>query len=139
MPSEEAPTYHRIRLRQTLSYVFEHLELDYAKWILTLSGRLASRLILVMMSKRGKLRSATWGLKSAVNDKLSDAYVAKLLAERFALDHRYFETDVSEDKPIEKTLRRYLLTGEGRCKPKRLWSITPIVAASTPPPATSKC
>lgn len=107
-------TEHKKRLQQAMEETFAHLQLDYPKWILSLSGGFDSRAVLIMLSQNGKkLRSVSWGLQSSLNDKLNDAYIAKALAERFNLEHRYLETDIS-DESIETIINRYLIAGEGR-------------------------
>ena len=43
---------HKIQLRKALEDTFEHLQLDYSKWILPLSGGFDSRVVLLMLSKK---------------------------------------------------------------------------------------
>jgi len=108
---------HSNLLRQALIDTFEPIELDCSKWTLPLSGGYDSRGILCMLKEMGKdiedLKTVTWGVKSALYEKDNDAYVAKALADRFNLQHEYYETDVS-DEPLENILSRFLVCGEGR-------------------------
>ncbi len=104
---------HKRRLRETLEDVLGSLDLDYSKWALPLSGGYDSRAILMGLGGREGLQTLTWGKKSALEDKQSDAYVAKALAAHFGTRHRYFETDAS-DEPTEVIFRRFLIAGEGR-------------------------
>lgn len=105
---------HKKRLKQALEETFAHLQLDYSKWILPLSGGFDSRAALIMLlQNQRKIRSVTWGLQPSLNDELNDAYIAKALAEHFNLEHRYLEINIS-DEPIETIVNRYLVAGEGR-------------------------
>jgi hypothetical protein len=52
-------------------------------------------------------------MKSALEDKRSDAWVARELARHFGLTHEYYETDRS-DEAVEKIFERFLTAGEGR-------------------------
>ena len=108
---------HSNLLRQALIDTFEPIKLDCSKWTLPLSGGYDSRGILCMLKETGKdiedLKTVTWGVKSALYEKDNDAYVAKALADRFNLQHEYYETDVS-DEPLENIFSRFLVCGEGR-------------------------
>lgn len=105
---------HKKLFKQALEETFAHLQLDYSKWVLPLSGGFDSRAVLIMLSQNQRRpRSVTWGLRSSLDDELNDAYIAKALAKHFNLEHRYLEIDVS-DEPIEKVVNRYLVAGEGR-------------------------
>ncbi len=103
---------HERRLREAINETFEHLT-DLRNWILPLSGGYDSRAILQMLKTRAGLKSVTWGLRSAMADKRSDAWVARELARRFGIAHEYLETDRS-DETADKILERFLVAGEGR-------------------------
>ena len=114
IPLDLPATEHKKRLNQALEDTFAHLQLDYSKWILPLSGGYDSRAVLIMLSQNQKRpRSVTWGIQSSLNDELNDAYIAKALADHFDLEHRHLDIDIS-DEPIEKIVHRYLVAGEGR-------------------------
>jgi len=101
------------RIHAALKETFANLELDADKWVLPLSGGTDSRAILLMLKDRQKYKAITWGLRSSLNDKHSDAYVAKHLADRYGLTHEYYDTDISSE-PIGKILDRFIIAGEGR-------------------------
>jgi hypothetical protein len=104
---------HERRLRQALEETFAWLKLDLAQWVLPLSGGYDSRAILLLLKERAGLTAVTWGLKSALEDKQSDAWVARELVRHFGLAHEYYETDLSAE-PIDQIFERYLVAGEGR-------------------------
>ena len=104
---------HEERLQKAIEDTFKHLHLDFSKWVLPLSGGFDSRGILLSLKDREGLKAITWGLKSALYDKNSDAYVTKSLANYFSLQHEYYETDISEE-PTENIFDRFLVAGEGR-------------------------
>jgi hypothetical protein len=90
------------------------LRLDLSRWVLPLSGGLNSRGLLVAFLQAGQRpRCVTWGLSSSLDDPKNDAYIARLLAQRVGLEHRYYPTDHSSE-PIGRVLDRYLAVGEGR-------------------------
>lgn len=100
-------------LKKNIEIVFKNLQIDDSKWYLPLSGGYDSRAILLMLKDRYNLRCVTWGLKSSLNQRGNDAYVARKLANHFNIEHIFFETDIS-DEPPEKIFNRFLLAGEGR-------------------------
>jgi hypothetical protein len=112
-PQDGSHRWFKEQLSQAIEAVFENLDLDYSKWVLTLSGGIDSRAILLMLQNVKELECVTWGRKSSQNEKLSDAYIAKQLAEHFKLDHRFMETDVS-DVSFERFFNRFLVASEGR-------------------------
>lgn len=104
---------HEIKLKNAIEYTFEHLRLDYSKWILTLSGGSDSRAILLFLKKSQDLTSVTYGLKTSSVEKYNDAYIAKSLARYLNLRHEFFKMELS-DEPTETILNRFLVAGEGR-------------------------
>jgi hypothetical protein len=66
-----------------------------------------------MLKNRTGLKAVTWGLRSALEDRQSDAWVARELARHFGLAHEYYEMDLSNEA-VEKVLDRFLVAGEGR-------------------------
>ena len=105
--------YHAARLRGALEATLGNLRLDHARWVLPLSGGFDSRAILLMMKERQGLRTVTWGRKDALGLPGNDAYVASRVAAALGVEHRYHETDLS-DEPVQKLFDRYLVAGEGR-------------------------
>jgi asparagine synthetase B (glutamine-hydrolysing) len=104
---------HERRLREALEATFGRLEVGPGSWVLPLSGGYDSRAILLLLKDRVGLRAVTWGLRSALEDRKSDAWVARELARHFGLAHEYYETDRSREV-IETVLKRFLVAGEGR-------------------------
>ncbi len=112
-PQEISDEDHEDKLQKAIGHVFENLGLDFSRWILTLSGGIDSRAILLFLKNHENLKCMTWGLKSSMQDKKNDAYIARRITQHFGLEHEYFETDLS-DEPFESILGRFLITGEGR-------------------------
>lgn len=112
-PEDLPDREHEKRLRQALEDSFKKIRLNYSQWILPLSGGFDSRGILCMLADTTGLRAIIWGLKSSLNEKMNDAYIARQLAEAFTLPHDYYETDKGNEL-IENILYRFLLCGEGR-------------------------
>lgn len=82
--------------------------------LLTLSGGYDSRTVLINFLSQGtRLKTATWGLKKAVDEPYSDAHVARQLADHLKLEHQVFYTDFKGDS-FESLLNRFLNFGEGR-------------------------
>lgn len=109
---------HNKLLAAAISKTIESLQcLNFDDWALPLSGGYDSRAILCFTNKTGaipeNLRTITWGLEKSIRETGNDAKVAKDLADRMGVAHRYYHTDVS-DEPIAKIIDRFLLCGEGR-------------------------
>jgi hypothetical protein len=109
LPEEE----HEQRLLTAMQDTFKHIEANSGRWILPLSGGYDSRAILLMLKNRVGLKTVTWGMKSALNRRKSDAWVARELASEVGVEHEYLETDLA-DEPVDRILDRFLLAGEGR-------------------------
>jgi hypothetical protein len=112
-PEDLPLAVHEHRLREAMEETFARLDVDPARWVLPLSGGYDSRAILLMLKNRAGLKTVTWGLRSALKNKRSDAWVAQELARYYGVIHEYFETGVSEE-PIGKIFDRFLVSGEGR-------------------------
>ena len=106
-------TEHRASLVETIGDTFDNLNLDTGDWVLPISGGYDSRAILLFLKGQRQPATVTWGLREALRDNGSDAYVAKKVAEYFACKHIYYPTDLA-DEPIDKILNRFLVAGEGR-------------------------
>jgi hypothetical protein len=104
-------------LENALEETFRALNVDYAAWVLPLSGGYDSRAILCYLLKNKdsekKLRCVTWGLGSSLAEKGTDASVAKALTSRLNVSHSFYHTDMSVDSG-KKILDRFILNGEGR-------------------------
>ena len=91
-------------------------DLDLTRWVLPLSGGMNSRALLIALLRAGRPpRCVTWGLSSSPDDPRNDAAVAKALAERMGVEHRYYPIDHSSEDQ-ERVLRRFLVAGEGRAE-----------------------
>jgi len=112
-PLQVSDQEHENNLRTALDESFDHINLDYSQWVLLLSGGFDSRSVLSLLKDRTGLKSITWGVKSALDENLSDAVIAKELAQRYQIPNEYFETDISNE-PIGKIFDRFLVCGEGR-------------------------
>jgi hypothetical protein len=110
---ERSEEEHEEALTAALRTTFDELDLDPTKWILTLSGGFDTRCILMMLKNRDGLRCATWGLESALGDRMNDAYIARQVADFYGLEHTYFRTEISEED-VDTIFRRFLVSGEGR-------------------------
>jgi hypothetical protein len=113
VPVERPRKEHADGLRRSIEHVFGGLDLDPAKWVLPLSGGVDSRAILYWLKRRDGLRTVTWGVRAALEDRGTDACVAVQVARHFNLDHRFFATDVSTE-PVDTLFTRFLVAGEGR-------------------------
>jgi hypothetical protein len=92
---------------------FEHLDFDYSKWVLPLSGGYDSRAILCMLRHRDGLRTITWGTRESLADATSDAAIALRVAERIGVSHEYFETDLAAGG-LQQVFDQFIANGEGR-------------------------
>ncbi len=117
IPDSIVDNEHENRLRSALTDTFRSLKIDFSKWVLPLSGGYDSRGILSLFKHIGvslnNLRGVTWGLKTALNQSDTDAYIAKKVASHFQIQHTYYNTDIA-DEPIETIFSRFLVCGEGR-------------------------
>lgn len=108
---------HKSNLYKKLNETFDHLQIDYSKWYLPLSGGYDSRGILCFLiknqSNRNNLKTITWGLSTALKDIATDAYVAKELSKYYQISNKYYSTDKS-DESTETIYDRFLKLGEGR-------------------------
>jgi len=107
---------HKAFLKDSLLNTFKSVNLDYSKWVLPLSGGYDSRGILCLIHETDKnlsqLKTITWGLKSSLNIKNSDASIAKRVAEQFKVTNKYYSTDLDENN-LEEIINRFILNGEG--------------------------
>lgn len=108
---------HEKLLYDAIRKTFRSLNLDYKRWVLPLSGGYDSRAILCFLKDSGSnlenLKTITWGLKISQGAKGNDAFVAKELAGKFKVTHKYYQTDVSTE-PTDQIINRFVLLGEGR-------------------------
>lgn len=102
-----------IRVSDALKHVVGAARVADPQWAITLSGGVDSRVILSLLQDTRGLRAVTWGLRDSLDDATNDAQIARRLAQRFGLEHQYFETDLSSE-PVERMFDRYVTNGEGR-------------------------
>lgn len=112
-------TYHQETLIKKLEAAMGSLGINYADWILPLSGGFDSRAILcfylsqIEESANKELNTITWGLEASLKEKDNDAYIAEQLANNLNVPHEYLHTDLSKE-PIKEIFERFLVNGEGR-------------------------
>ena len=113
-PHPSSDQDHVTVLREAISGTCESLDLHEREWLLTLSGGLDSRVLLMALVQAGKSpRCVTWGLKSSLTDRKTDAWVASELASALGIQHRYYPTDAAPGT-VEVALHRFLTVGEGQ-------------------------
>ena len=113
-PSGLSDEEHIAELGAALLDSCADLRVDLARWVLPLSGGMDSRALLLAFLETGRRpRCVTWGLRSAVADPENDAAIAKVLADKSGVEHRYYPTDHS-DEEVGRVLGRFLVAGEGR-------------------------
>ncbi len=103
---------HLERLRAVVTDACRSWTFDARKWVLTLSGGADSRSLLCLLRDRG-IDTVTWGLPGASRQNGNDAFVARTLANSFAVAHRFFAMSGSLEPP-DAVLDRFLSVGEGR-------------------------
>lgn len=112
-PVERTPEEHQSLMTNLLEETFGRCNFVGDGWALTLSGGYDSRYILHQLRNQKQIKCITWGMRSAINDKKTDVYIAKEVAERYGMSHAFFAMDSA---PVETTtlLQRFVRLGEGR-------------------------
>jgi hypothetical protein len=88
--------------------------LKWDDWMMTLSGGGDSRALLwLLLQQQVTPRCFTVGRKESLTTPHNDAFVARALAERFGLEHQYFNIDTVTVSP-ETVLKRYITISEGQ-------------------------
>ena len=114
--SKISDTDHEKYMREVLDTTFESIKFDFNDWILPLSGGYDSRGILCLLKSKDNaegIKTITWGLKTSLDNKTNDAYVATQLAKKLNVPHMYFCNNIAQD-PAELLINRFLINGEGR-------------------------
>jgi asparagine synthetase B (glutamine-hydrolysing) len=114
-PQKKSRAEHENLLEESLTATFKSLDLDFSHWVLPLSGGYDSRGILCVLSETTNvenLRTITWGLQASENVKGNDASVAKELADALHVQHKYYNTDLSNE-PVGNVIDRFVRSGEG--------------------------
>jgi hypothetical protein len=105
---------HASRLREALAWSCANLNIDVRQWVLPLSGGRDSRALLAFMVRSGlRPRCITWTTRSSLRRPLSDAFIARLVARRFGVEHEFVWLDGHDDEPAA-TLDRFVAVAEGR-------------------------
>jgi len=104
---------HQSLLARGLTHAVGAARVADPKWAITLSGGVDCRAILCLLKERKGLRAVTWGLRDSMSEPTNDAQIALRLARHFGLEHRYFETDLT-DEPVDRVFDRFIANGEGR-------------------------
>lgn len=119
-PKSRSRSDHKELLMNEIRTIMQSLnrsrQISLDDYLLPLSGGYDSRAILCFLSEGGapeNLKTITWGLEQSSNRKGNDAAVAKELASKVGVKHRYFHTDVASES-IEKVIDRFICCGEGR-------------------------
>jgi asparagine synthetase B (glutamine-hydrolysing) len=114
VPRALPPEEHLSRLRDAIFTVCAGLDVEHVSTALTLSGGCDSRSILVGLAHAARpVTCVTWGLAASLDDPRNDAFIARLLAERFGMRHEYLHLDFT-DEPVRDVFSRFLRAGEGR-------------------------
>ena len=105
---------HAASLREALSWSCANLNIDVAQWVLPLSGGRDSRALLAFMVHSGlRPRCVTWTTRSSLRRPLSDAFIARLVARRFRVEHEFVRLDGHCGDP-GVALDRFVAVAEGR-------------------------
>ena len=105
---------HLDLLRDAIAWSCGALDIDTDRWLLPLSGGIDSRMILVFMVKSGRRpKCLTWTTRASLRNPLSDAFIARLVARRFHVEHDYSLLDDAQ-KVDGAALQRFVEVGEGR-------------------------
>lgn len=103
---------HLERLRAAVTDACRRWAFDARKWVLTLSGGVDSRSLLCLLHDRG-VQTVTWGLPHSEDKDGNDAQVAREVARRLGVSHRFVAIAPGQSDP-EVVLQRFLAIGEGR-------------------------
>ena len=113
-PVARERTAHVASLREALAWSCAHLNIDVCRWVLPLSGGRDSRALLAFMVRSGlQPRCVTWSTHSSARRPLSDAFVARLVARRFGVEHELVWLDGHDEEPAV-ALDRFVEVAEGR-------------------------
>ncbi len=110
---------YEIKLKNTLYKTFQSLDLDFSKWVVSLSGGYDSRAILSLLNYTKKplekIKTVTWGDKASLKEKGSDPAVARKLAGKFHVTNKFYDTgDGSGNEDFASITDKFLRKGEGR-------------------------
>ena len=113
-PAARERAAHVASLRDALTWSCAHLNIDASRWVLPLSGGRDSRALLAFMARGGlRPRCVTWTTHSSARQPLSDAFIARLVARRFGVEHELVWLDGHDDEPAA-ALDLFVAVAEGR-------------------------
>jgi len=113
-PMERDRPAHAASLREALAWSCANLDIDLPQWVLPLSGGRDSRALLAFMTRAGlRPRCITWTTRSSLRQPLSDAFIARLVARRFGVEHEFMWLD-GDDGDAAVAFERFVAVAEGR-------------------------
>ena len=104
---------HRHRVLSALRRAVHPTVAGDSRVVFPLSGGIDCRTLLCLLPDISGLTTVTWGTRAALEERNNDANVARDLARHLGLQHRYYETDLSEE-PLDTIIDRFIVCGEGR-------------------------
>lgn len=102
----------RVELDEAIHAAIHPLEIDQQRWVLPLSGGFDSRAIATSIARPEGLRAITWGSPSMEHDDRADVVVARAMADRLGLEHRF--VPLGGQAPPQSVFDRFVHAGEGR-------------------------
>ena len=113
-PVERDRPAHAASLRKALAWSCANLNIDVGQWVLPLSGGRDSRALLAFMVRGGlRPRCVTWTTRSSLHRPLSNAFLARLVAQRFGVEHEFVWLD-GHSGEAGLALERFVEVAEGR-------------------------
>ncbi|MCF1750128.1 hypothetical protein [Mariniradius sediminis] len=102
-------------LNEKIFESFRSIDLGGVNWTLPLSGGYDSRGILFYLKSTidEKIKTITWGLPDSIEDRTSDAYIAKRLTDLLDVSNNFVKTDFSQET-FQIIFERFVKNGEGR-------------------------
>ncbi len=101
------------KMADAIDQTLDSLQVDLAHWVLPLSGGYDSRGLLQGLSKKGQVRTVTWGTEASLQNPNSDACIAQQLSEKYSTNHRYCPLQPEQLDPYT-VLGRFIKNSEGR-------------------------
>lgn len=102
----------RVELDEAIHAAIHPLEIDPQTWVLPLSGGADSRAIATSIARPEGLRAVTWGSPTMEHDDRADVVVARTMADRVGLEHRF--VPLAGQAPPQTIFDRFVHASEGR-------------------------
>ena len=113
-PDDLSDDEHVRRLNDALVETCAYLAPEADRWPLLLSGGYDSRALLVaMLQTNVKPRCVTWGFEASLDDRESDAFVARQLARTVGVPHHFFGLDSGIGTAAD-VLDQFIVSSEGQ-------------------------